>query len=78
LLAEAVRRAVDQLTERKRLVTLLYFGIGTYAPLTLEETGRVLRLSREYVSCTRHNALWRLGHGLRSGHILAPYPRCLE
>jgi RNA polymerase primary sigma factor len=57
---EAVRQAVAGLPERERRVIELRFGLDEGGPVSLEEIGRRLGITRERVRQLEHDALTRL------------------
>src|SRR5215204_4906821 len=57
---EAVRRALDNLSEQERRVIQLRYGINGHDPTPLREAGRKLGLSPERVRRIEHKALERL------------------
>ncbi|HYD52951.1 MAG TPA: RNA polymerase sigma factor RpoD/SigA [Gemmatimonadaceae bacterium] len=59
-LTAAVRSALARLRPRDALVLRLYFGIDRDAPMTLEEVGEVLGITRERVRQIKEKALRRL------------------
>ena len=63
-LHEAVEKALSTLKDREAEVIRLYFGIDR-APLTLEEIGRKLGVTREGVRQIKERALQRLKHKSR-------------
>jgi RNA polymerase primary sigma factor len=68
----AVRRAVRVLPYKEREILALRFGLGDGWTYTLEECGRVFRVSREMVRKLEGGALAKLrgdGSGLLSGHV---------
>jgi RNA polymerase primary sigma factor len=59
--AEALTRAMtDALEERERAVLALRFGLGGGRRLSLEQAGKELGLSREWIRQTEKNALRKL------------------
>jgi len=56
----ALERGLEVLNQREREVLKLYFGLDGEPELTLEETGRRLRITRERVRQLRDRALERL------------------
>ncbi len=63
LLREAVHDILDQLPQRERLVLELRYGLGDRAdPLTLEEVGRQLGVTRERVRQIEADAIRELRH----------------
>jgi len=76
----AFERAADQarwerilliLSDRERYVIRLYFGLGGGEPMTLEEIGRTLGLTRERVRQVKEKALARLTQDSRSEALRA-------
>lgn len=60
---EAVRRALAPLPARDRKVIVLYYGLESGEPLTLDEIGRMLGVTRERVRQLRDRALAALRSG---------------
>ena len=60
---EAVRRALAPLPPRDRKVIVLYYGLESGEPLTLDEIGRLLGVTRERVRQLRDRALVALRSG---------------
>lgn len=60
---EAVRRALAPLPPRDRKVLVLYYGLASGEPLTLDEIGRMLGVTRERVRQLRDRALAALRDG---------------
>src|SRR3569832_1662032 len=48
-LSEEIKRSLSTLTEREREIIVLFFGLGTNHPLSLEEIGEKFNLTRERV-----------------------------
>lgn len=67
---EALRETVDgalaSLREREAKVLRLYFGLDDQEPMTLEEIGTLLGITRERVRQIKEKALQRLRHASRS------------
>ncbi|MFO7811189.1 MAG: RNA polymerase sigma factor RpoD/SigA [Candidatus Delongbacteria bacterium] len=61
-----IERALSSLSQREREVITMYFGIERYEPLTLEEIGQELSLTRERIRQIKEKALQRLRHKSRS------------
>lgn len=57
-----IRRALSKLTLREEQVMTLYFGLGGQTPLSLEELGERLNLTRERVRQIKEKATRRLRH----------------
>src|SRR3954466_4320942 len=71
-LSEEIKRSLSTLTEREREIVVLFFGLGSTAPLSLEEIGEKFNLTRERVRQIKDKALQRLRHTSRS-KILKSY-----
>ena len=67
-----INRALETLTPREADVVKLYFGLGEHQPMTLEEIGETLDLTRERVRQIKEKAIRRLKHTSRS-KILMTY-----
>ena len=65
-LKETVDTALASLTEREAKVLRLYFGLDDQEPMTLEEIGSLLGITRERVRQIKEKAIARLGHPSRS------------
>jgi len=65
-LRNTVNEALSSLTEREAKVLRLYFGLDGQDPMTLEEIGSLLRITRERVRQIKEKAISRLGHPSRS------------
>jgi RNA polymerase primary sigma factor len=67
---QALKNTVDQalatLKEREAKVLRLYFGLDEQEPMTLEEIGSLLGITRERVRQIKEKALARLRHASRS------------
>ena len=60
-----IQRALSTLTSRECEVMTLYFGLGGHSPLTLEELGERLQLTRERVRQIKESATRRLRQSSR-------------
>lgn len=67
-----IEKVLLTLTDREADVIILYFGINHENPLTLEEIGKIFKLTRERVRQIKEKALNRLRHKSRS-KILRTY-----
>ncbi|MGC9364187.1 MAG: sigma-70 family RNA polymerase sigma factor [Fidelibacterota bacterium] len=61
-----IRHALRSLEEREAKVVRMYFGIGQELPMTLEEIGNELHLTRERVRQIKEKALRKLRHTSRA------------
>ena len=61
-----IDKALSTLTDREAKVISLYFGINRDNPLTLEDIGKIFKLTRERVRQIKEKALNRLRHQSRS------------
>jgi len=71
-LSEEIKRSLSTLTEREREIIVLFFGLSTNHPISLEEIGEKFNLTRERVRQIKDKALQRLRHTSRS-KILKSY-----
>lgn len=69
LLREQIQRELNGLSERERAVLRLRFGFDDGYPRTLEEVGRVLKLTRERIRQIENKALKKLRHPSRSRRL---------
>jgi RNA polymerase primary sigma factor len=68
-LSDDMDKALDTLTDREKLILSLYFGIGGQEPLTLEEIGKKLGLTRERIRQIKEKAISRLRHSSRAKYL---------
>jgi len=61
-----VEKVLSSLTEREAKILKLRFGIGTGYPRTLEEVGRIFKVTRERVRQIESKAIRKLRHPSRS------------
>ncbi len=66
-----LERLLSVLDDRERYIVRLYFGFEGGAPLTLEQIGRTLGLTRERVRQLKEKALKKLIHGAHSQDLRA-------
>jgi len=59
-LTETVHRSLEALDDRERLIVRSYFGLDGRQPMTLEEIGQILELTRERIRQLRDRALHKL------------------
>jgi RNA polymerase primary sigma factor len=65
-LADSVHEALAGLKEREAKILRLYFGLDGSEPMTLEQIGAVLNITRERVRQIKEKALSRLRHVSRA------------
>ncbi|HYV98827.1 MAG TPA: RNA polymerase sigma factor RpoD/SigA [Gemmatimonadaceae bacterium] len=65
-LAESIELALGSLKEREAKILRLYFGLDAAEPMTLEEIGELLGITRERVRQIKEKALSRLRHVSRA------------
>ncbi len=69
LLADDILRVLDTLTQKEKAVIQLRFGIDSGQERTLEEVGRMLRITRERVRQLEFRALKKLRHPERAAKL---------
>ena len=65
-LSNAIEDSLSTLKEREAKILRLYFGLGGQEPMTLEQIGSVLGITRERVRQIKEKAISRLRHVSRS------------
>jgi len=65
-LTQSIHEALDGLKEREAKILRLYFGLDAEEPMTLEEIGARLNITRERVRQIKEKALSRLRHVSRA------------
>ncbi|MDR0759788.1 MAG: sigma-70 family RNA polymerase sigma factor [Treponema sp.] len=68
-LQESMKEILSQLSEREMRIIQLRFGLAGEGPLTLEETGKLLGITRERVRQIQEKATFKL-RGLKQMHEL--------
>lgn len=63
---QEIKKALETLEPREALIVRLYFGIDQDTPMTLEEIGERLNLTRERVRQIKERAIRKLRHSSRS------------
>jgi RNA polymerase primary sigma factor len=71
--SEDLGRCLDRLPAREAQILRLYFGLGDTQPLTLEEIGQRLDLTRERIRQLKERALARLRDGELTGLLKLHY-----
>jgi len=59
-LQDILDRSMDELSQRERKIITLRFGLSGYSPLTLEEIGKILGITRERVRQIQNKAIIRM------------------
>ena len=70
-MADEIHAALDTLSPREARILRLYFGINGEEPLTLEQIGNLLDLTKERIRQIRDKALSALKHPSRMRKIRA-------
>jgi RNA polymerase primary sigma factor len=65
-LLDSVEEALGSLKDREAKILRLYFGLDSQEPMTLEEIGSLLGITRERVRQIKEKALLRLRHASRA------------
>lgn len=68
-LSEDMEKALDTLSDREKAILTLYFGLNGEEPLTLEEIGKKLNLTRERIRQIKEKAIQRLRHSSRAKYL---------
>lgn len=65
-LSDDMEKALNTLSDREKLILGLYFGLSREEPLTLEDIGKRLNLTRERIRQIKEKAIQRLRHSTRA------------
>jgi RNA polymerase primary sigma factor len=68
-LTDDMEKALNTLTDREKLILTLYFGLSGEDPLTLEDIGKKLKLTRERIRQIKEKAIQRLRHSTRAKYL---------
>lgn len=68
-LSDDMEKALSTLTEREKLILKLYFGLDGEDPLTLEDIGKRLKLTRERIRQIKEKSIQRLRHSTRAKYL---------
>jgi len=68
-LSDDMEKALSMLSDREKLILSLYFGLNGEEPLTLEEIGKKLHLTRERIRQIKEKAIVRLRHSSRAKYL---------
>ena len=69
MLKDKIDDVLKTLTYREREIIKLRYGLGDGYSYTLEETGRIFRVTRERIRQIESKALRKLQHDVRSSHL---------
>jgi RNA polymerase primary sigma factor len=64
-----LERALGTLSDRERRILSMYFGLGGEEPMTLEDIGKRLKLTRERIRQIKEKAIQRLRHSTRAKYL---------
>jgi RNA polymerase primary sigma factor len=68
-LTEDMEKALDTLADREKQILTMYFGLDGEDPLTLEDIGKELGLTRERIRQIKEKAIQRLRHSTRAKYL---------
>jgi len=68
-LTDDMEKALNTLTDREKQILTMYFGLGGDEPLTLEEIGKQMELTRERIRQIKEKAIQRLRHSTRAKYL---------
>lgn len=68
-LSDDMVKALSTLTDREQTILMLYFGLGDAEPMTLEEIGKKMHLTRERIRQIKEKAILRLRHSSRAKYL---------
>lgn len=71
-LSNEIERSLSMLKEREKVIIQMFFGLGDFQPMTLDEIGTKLGLTRERVRQIKEKGIKRLRHNSRN-RILKSY-----
>jgi RNA polymerase primary sigma factor len=69
MLRDKIDQVLKSLTYREREIIKLRYGLGDGYSYTLEETGRIFKVTRERIRQIESKALKKLQHHTRSVHL---------
>ena len=69
LLKDKINHVLKSLTYREREIIKLRYGLGDGYSYTLEETGRIFKVTRERIRQIESKALRKLQHHTRAAHL---------
>ena len=68
-LSDDMEKALNTLSDREKHILSLYFGLTSAEPMTLEEIGKKLGLTRERIRQIKEKAIARLRHSSRAKYL---------
>ncbi len=68
-LTDDMSKALSMLTDREQNILRLYFGIDGQEPLTLEDIGKQMSLTRERIRQIKEKAIQKLRHSTRAKYL---------
>lgn len=68
-LTDDMHKALNTLSDREKHILSLYFGLNGAEPMTLEEIGKKLALTRERIRQIKEKAILRLRHSSRAKYL---------
>ncbi|MCA9088659.1 MAG: sigma-70 family RNA polymerase sigma factor, partial [Planctomycetaceae bacterium] len=69
MLRDKINHVLKSLTYREREIIKLRYGLGDGYSYTLEETGRIFKVTRERIRQIESKALRKLQHNTRAEHL---------
>src|SRR5690606_40274855 len=69
MLRDKIEHVLRSLTYREREIIKLRYGLGDGYSYTLEETGRIFKVTRERIRQIESKALRKLQHETRADHL---------
>jgi RNA polymerase primary sigma factor len=69
MLRDKINHVLKSLTYREREIIKLRYGLGDGYSYTLEETGRIFKVTRERIRQIESKALRKLQHSTRAEHL---------
>ena len=78
MLRDKIEHVLKSLTYREREIIRLRYGLGDGYSYTLEETGRIFKVTRERIRQIESKALKKLQHHTRANHLVGFVDQTLE
>jgi RNA polymerase primary sigma factor len=70
-LTKGINESLNTLSERERKLIVLYFGLGSFSSVTLEEIGKRFNLTKEHVGRLKEKALNKLRNSANASVLLS-------